>query len=729
MLQASSSSSLMRLSVSCWNVLADAYAHKGALLDSVRWSYRFDLITKCVASAQSDLFCLQEVDHFDDSFKPLFDRLGYESVYLQRPNRRDGCLIAFNSSEYELMDTEKVYFDDIVELVPASRSTRPDHFERQNVAVITKLRSKRNKEKELIASCAHLYWNPNKPDVKLAQTLYLLDRVHKMRKNEEMPVIMCGDYNSLPESELYGVITDEGGYDPAIEDFSLPKLLSKAHSLDGGAPKFVADHSLNRLCRWMRVLGMNVALESKESQNARQSRKSDFAELFQHAKDQRRIILTTSKQMLERSNCPQAYLVPSNRLRNLEGALVDICREFNIVLEPNKFLTICGKCGGEIQECDTDHPRYAAFTFPPGRPVYSCIDCHQPYWWNDKETSSPARAMKMADTLYQTIKSALESDEAEAAVEALGTIPELPSADGGGSKAQETGVSEADQRGDRKMGDEQPQNVSAKLTELFDGRELYMTNMTTKLNTQGNGGPDADVSSIEALDTVPDVEIDRDCAKINGADVETSIIREASAEGHICDDECKHDNQHRQLKSRLKLQSAFMKYHGKEPPCTNWAHGFNGTLDYTFITPKVKVLSATVFPDIDLSALTRQDPAAVQAAIDARSREEEDLSTMTVSDKDAHELADVFDSKMAMQATSVTSMSASAATQTSPGPALRKEVKEAKEASAAAVELELPVDPTPEEDANQPLRVNIRSPQPSETWPSDHFMIVTELEL
>ena len=40
---------------------------------------------------------------------------------------------------------------------------------------------------------------------------------------------------------------------------------------------------------------------------------------------------------------------------------------------------------------------------PTDRPVYACLDCHQPYWWSNKESSSPARAMKMADKLHKTV--------------------------------------------------------------------------------------------------------------------------------------------------------------------------------------------------------------------------------------------------------------------------------------------------------------------------------------
>jgi hypothetical protein len=91
------------------------------------------------------------------------------------------------------------------------------------------------------------------------------------------------------------------------------------------------------------------------------------------------VILTTSRQMRERANCPQSMLIPSSRLNKLELALIDICRTYKLQLNPGlftrwslrtvlqqfnlvvteKFLSVCGKCGGEIESCDADDKRYA----------------------------------------------------------------------------------------------------------------------------------------------------------------------------------------------------------------------------------------------------------------------------------------------------------------------------------------------------------------------------------
>lgn len=44
---------------------------------------------------------------------------------------------------------------------------------------------------------------------------------------------------------------------------------------------------------------------------------------------------------------------------------------------------------------------------PSDREVYACVHCAHPYWWNDEENSSPAKALRKAEELYQMIAQAL----------------------------------------------------------------------------------------------------------------------------------------------------------------------------------------------------------------------------------------------------------------------------------------------------------------------------------
>lgn len=123
----------------------------------------------------------------------------------------------------------------------------------------------------------------------------------------------------------------------------------------GPNTKFLCDSNLSRLCRILRVLGIDTALvpqvvppspsigESGDSgskkKNKQQLLKANFERIFNQAREEQRVILTTSMSMRERALCPPSCLVSTNT----EEALVEICREYGLNLTQDRFLTICGK--------------------------------------------------------------------------------------------------------------------------------------------------------------------------------------------------------------------------------------------------------------------------------------------------------------------------------------------------------------------------------------------------
>ena len=86
-------------------------------------------------------------------------------------------------------------------------------------------------------------------------------------------IVIAGDFNSLPSSDIY--------YNMTLEDFfNTPVYVYESKDGDrkdskktvvydirtshmtGPTTRFICDANLNRLCRWMRVLGIDTALES-----------------------------------------------------------------------------------------------------------------------------------------------------------------------------------------------------------------------------------------------------------------------------------------------------------------------------------------------------------------------------------------------------------------------------------------------------------------------------------
>ena len=143
--------------VATWNVLADCYAGNGC-----DWEHRSKQIESILTLLEHhDFIVLQEVDHFDDFYQPLFHRLGFGTRYIQRPTKNDGCLVAYALAKYEVIDVEHILFDDLASNYLESHSTR-NSFLRHNVAIVVLLRviQRHHTLSHIIVGSVHIYWNP-----------------------------------------------------------------------------------------------------------------------------------------------------------------------------------------------------------------------------------------------------------------------------------------------------------------------------------------------------------------------------------------------------------------------------------------------------------------------------------------------------------------------------------------------------------------------------------------
>ena len=115
---------------------------------------------------------------------------------------RDRVLVAYDKESYALVSSTVIDLDDLSSLPRNSR-----RFKRNNVAVAACLKHSHTKELFVVAS-VHLYWNPASEDVKLLQSKYISLRLSQFAASvkepgEELPppIIVCGDFNSLPKSD------------------------------------------------------------------------------------------------------------------------------------------------------------------------------------------------------------------------------------------------------------------------------------------------------------------------------------------------------------------------------------------------------------------------------------------------------------------------------------------------------------------------------------------------
>ena len=271
------------LRVGCFNVLADCYSYSQLPSSStplppfLAWPARKDALTTVLSSCGADILCLQEIDHFSDFYAPLLTSLEYSFHYVKRTgSRQDGCLIAYKPAAFDLLGYEEVHFDDIAGYMPSEAQRA--NVRRFNVAQLAVLQRKgippsaattspARASRPFVCANTHFYWNPRRPEVKRYQTEYLVHRVGEFMGRHsvasEAPVFVAGDFNSVPSSEAYAMFTQ--GFRYTLGDIAQGRGQASLGS-DGadGIPtygpdtKFLCDRSLSRLCRWMRVLGIDT---------------------------------------------------------------------------------------------------------------------------------------------------------------------------------------------------------------------------------------------------------------------------------------------------------------------------------------------------------------------------------------------------------------------------------------------------------------------------------------
>jgi len=173
------------------------YLYRNHLPHVLPWSYRSPLLLQEIVYHSPDILCLQEVEksEFTDFFSQL-ETLGYRGIFKKKThNKTDGCAIYFNTRKFELVEWTGVdYYRDHVQTL-----------NRDNVGLLVRLKLKSNSSNnELIVATTHLLYNPRRSDVRVSQTQVLLAELDRMRRQRNPPldVILTGDFNSLPESQV-----------------------------------------------------------------------------------------------------------------------------------------------------------------------------------------------------------------------------------------------------------------------------------------------------------------------------------------------------------------------------------------------------------------------------------------------------------------------------------------------------------------------------------------------
>ncbi|XP_057253036.1 protein angel homolog 2 [Pezoporus wallicus] len=170
------------------------------------WTYRFPNILQEIKQLDADVLCLQEVqeDHYRTEIKSSLESLGYHCEYKMRTGRKpDGCAICFKTSKFSLISSNPVEF---------FRHDIP-LLDRDNVGLVLLLQPRFHCKTNAAICIAntHLLYNPRRGDIKLTQLAILLAEIASVAAQKDgtfCPIIICGDFNSVPGSPLYRFIKE-----------------------------------------------------------------------------------------------------------------------------------------------------------------------------------------------------------------------------------------------------------------------------------------------------------------------------------------------------------------------------------------------------------------------------------------------------------------------------------------------------------------------------------------
>jgi len=172
--------------------------------------------------------------------------------------------------------------------------------------------------------------------------------------------------------------------------------------------RYMLDYTLNRLCRWLRILGIDAAIETEEEEKERT--KEAKITIFRRCREEGRSLVTTASRLLHRKDCPPGtYLLDQKSLLNLDLSLVHLLLSHGVKLEPTKILSRCVVCNGNIipvYDATERQEIFQTYCAPEEvnsevLDVYQCDSCSQGYWWCEKPTSSASRVKIQATKLLE----------------------------------------------------------------------------------------------------------------------------------------------------------------------------------------------------------------------------------------------------------------------------------------------------------------------------------------
>ncbi|OAP63293.1 hypothetical protein AYL99_02520 [Fonsecaea erecta] len=245
-----------------YNILCDRYATQqqyGYVPERVlTWGFRKTLILEEIREMNADIVCLQELDRcsYDDYFRGELSISGYKGYYAQKSRAEtlgdaarfvDGCGTFWKDKKYMVLDTQHLVLGRKAVERPGAKASADmlnRVWQRDDIATVVFLENRVTGSRVVVVN-AHIYWDPAFKDVKLIQAAVLMEELSKLTdkyakfppatnkqafrfsdaeddplpdpgpslsytSGPQIPMIICGDFNSGAGSAVYDLFTKKG---------------------------------------------------------------------------------------------------------------------------------------------------------------------------------------------------------------------------------------------------------------------------------------------------------------------------------------------------------------------------------------------------------------------------------------------------------------------------------------------------------------------------------------
>lgn len=223
------------ITVASYNILCPTYAttHSFSYVPSwaLQWEARKETILQEASSYGADILCIQEMDtgSYLDYFREQFKARGdYDSVFYQKSRARtmvegekrlvDGCAIFWKGQFFQMIEQRCIYLSQLFSQKSISENEHIANrfLPRDNIGLVVVLEREGNRHTVVVNT--HIHWDPEYPDVKTLQGIMLVKEIEGvMQRYPSAELVVCGDFNSLPNSSLYEMYST-GGLRPNSKD-------------------------------------------------------------------------------------------------------------------------------------------------------------------------------------------------------------------------------------------------------------------------------------------------------------------------------------------------------------------------------------------------------------------------------------------------------------------------------------------------------------------------------